>query len=185
MTEVLTYATEEEADSDLERTFDRNNEVIGELERRFGDLLEVSKWKEAGEEFEVDCVFSLRKIAGKYSYEGSVRNIFEVAVEKHYATLEELVNRIKTIALSGSGYGAYGLNVNPVFYTISKSTELTENEREEAQRKLYSMVGDERNQAQKEMVDDFLKVVEQPDKFKFEGLSHSEIAEFVKLYDGE
>ncbi|MEK6857361.1 MAG: hypothetical protein AABX39_02110, partial [Nanoarchaeota archaeon] len=134
MTEVLTYATEEEVDSYLEITFDLNNQLLGTLEARFGDLTNSNKFKTDGEQFEVDCAFRLEKISGRYSVDGGVRNELEVISTEHYNTLEELVTGIKKSISSGEIFGlyeAYGINVNPLFYTVPGEHKLPEYGREE------------------------------------------------------
>lgn len=187
MTEVLIYATEEQADNDLERTFNRNNEVIGELERRFGDLSDVNKWKEVGEEFELDCVLRLEKIAGKYIYGGGVRIEVEHPSLRLYSNLDELVKGIRETFTTGGAffgmYGVYGINVNEVFYTISGEYKLPEYGREEMKKELTDALALAENDSEKEFVKIFIKAIEQPDQYKLEGLSPSEIEEFVRLYD--
>lgn len=194
MTEVLTYSTKEQADKDLSKFFDRNNEVIGELERIFGELSEVSKWKEVGEEYEVDCVLQMHKVAGKYTYSGWVLHKSEYIPVKHLSNLEELVKEIKKqFSVKGGGvlfgrrpYELYGVNVNPLFYTVEKEHfNFGESEEEiEGMKKYYkNSINECKTEAGKECWNDFLKVVEQPDVYKIEGLTPEEIAEFVRLYD--
>jgi hypothetical protein len=182
MVEVLTYATEEEADSDLERTFDRNNTVIDELEGRFGQLSDVSKWKEVGEQYELDCVTFLGKIAGKYSYASGVRYESEFVSPETYSTLDELVNGVKKIINSGAGYAQYGINVNPVFFNIANSEVLSKSGAMVILRTNRLLNGTESESYKssekitKETFKDAISV-------KVEGLSPYEIAEFERLYD--
>ena len=187
MTEVLTYTTEEQAEEDFDRTFDKNNEVIDTLESRFGELSDVSKWKEVGEQYEVDCVFNLEKISGKYSYSGGVRNQLEYPNLEQHSTLEELVKGIKKQFIVGGAffgmYGVYGINVNPVFYNIVGVHELPIEGREEMKKILICSIDECETEEEKEHVKNFLKTIEQPDVYKIEGLTPEEISEFVRLYD--
>ena len=194
MTEVLTYATEEQADSDLERTFDKNNEVIGELERRFGELKDVSKHKADGEQYEVDCVLELRKIAGNYTCEGGIRNDFEVTFSEHaatlepkyYKTLEDLTTDIKRSLSYGEVFelfGVYGINVNPLFYTVIKPETFDEEEREMIIGDICEAIKEVENEEEKKKAEAILEMFQNP--VTVEGLSASEIAEFVRLYDCE
>ena len=189
MTEVLKYATEEQAEEDFDKTFDKNNEVIDTLESRFGELSDVSRWKEVGEQYEVDCVLQLKKVAGKYSYSGGVRNQLELPNLEPHSTLEELVKGIKKRFIVGGAffgmYGVYGINVNPLFYNIIGVHELPFEGREEMKDFLRYSLDECKNEEDKEQIKNLLKTIEQPDVYKIEGLTPEEIAEFVRLYDAD